>query len=166
MQQHPRRNAARRIKTIPINDAERQRHRRLRLSIRRARDRLGESCSEAGKQSLIGRGVVRIQLGQRDPNEARAGCQYLQCAEHLVELEADVAGRVLGQRCVSEVDYVDIEMDGVAVRTGSEQIERAACGGLRIRPDLVDRNEAQAELVIRRRSNFVDRERSWPISTI
>jgi hypothetical protein len=54
---------------------------------------------------------------------------------------------MLGQRRVGEVDDVDIEMDGVAARAGGKQIQRAACGGLRIGADLIDRDEVQAEFV-------------------
>jgi hypothetical protein len=48
---------------------------------------------------------------------------------------------LLGKWRVGEVDDIDIEMDGVAASVVGEQIERSACGGLRIGPDLVDRDD-------------------------
>ena len=128
-------------------------------------DRVGERGSETLQQPVISAGVVGVELGERDRDQTGARGEDPQRSEHVAELQPCVAGGVLGQRSIGEVDDVDVEMDRITVRALRDELQRPTGGRLRF--DLTSSNATRAtpSRSIAPRSNLVECDISWPNST-
>jgi hypothetical protein len=85
---------------------------------RRGPDRFGKGRREAREQSVVCSRVMRIELCAGDREKARRRGKGSQRAQHRLELQSCIARGMLRERCIGEVDDVDVEMDDVAIRSG------------------------------------------------
>src|SRR5215467_3334265 len=76
--------------------------------------RAGDAGSEAPSQFL--RGVIRVDLGDHYADASGAGGEYLDAFDRLIEAQAFVVNRHVGDGEVRESDDVDIEMQGECLR--------------------------------------------------
>src|SRR5215217_2795084 len=108
-------------------------------------DRRRQGFGEALEQAVLGRGVLRVELGDGDRDKTFSGCQHLQCPEHHAERQPGVAGGVLGQGGIREVNDVNVEMDHVALGAAFKQPERIRRHRFGIYRNVFDRETRQVE---------------------
>jgi hypothetical protein len=108
-------------------------------------DRIGKGRREAREQSVVCARVVGIELCEGDCDKTGRLGEDPQRAEHRLELQPSIARGMLRERCVGEVDDVDVEMDDLAIGLGRKEFERLTCCTFWIVSDVLQSDASQPE---------------------